>query len=194
MSILARRSDSVIFRLAAISLKAFPEGVLEAHAGLVPPDDHRSFCIQRLLQAAIHETTPMICACGAGQLSQGNDRWVACSRRSVPATPLWGPVAGKLQVGASIAWASGAMLRAEHSLGSLGRGWSLAIEAGLDGAAQPKAVRLCPRCIQQELSMRFSLARRTDFRPRLLCIPANKSKSVAGVTILMTEPQPLMAG
>jgi hypothetical protein len=38
-------------------IEAFPEGVFQAHAGLVPPDDYRSFGIQRLLQLAFHETT-----------------------------------------------------------------------------------------------------------------------------------------
>ena len=52
-------------------LQPIPERVLEAHAGLVPPDDYRSFGIQRLLQMATHEMTPMTALVAWGQLSQG---------------------------------------------------------------------------------------------------------------------------
>ena len=46
-------------------IEAFPEGVLEAHAGLVPPDDDGSFGISGFLQSAIHETTQCAPAGGA---------------------------------------------------------------------------------------------------------------------------------
>jgi hypothetical protein len=42
-------------------IEGFPEGVLEADAGLVPPDGYRSFGIQRLLQLAFHVPTRWSC-------------------------------------------------------------------------------------------------------------------------------------
>ena len=57
----SRRGDPVAdtFRFAAISWMSFPEGVLEAHTGLVPPDAYGPFRIQRLLHLALHDD-PMI--------------------------------------------------------------------------------------------------------------------------------------
>jgi hypothetical protein len=38
-------------------LEGFPERLLEAHTGVVPPDAYGPFHIQRLLPLALHETT-----------------------------------------------------------------------------------------------------------------------------------------
>jgi hypothetical protein len=49
-------------------IAAFGGDAFEPHCTSVL---EKCVAVRRILQAAIRETTPMICACGAGQLSSG---------------------------------------------------------------------------------------------------------------------------